>query len=62
MNFINCKVLPFLKGFFFIIIFLGKGKTKQLTGRCAVEISEIVNRIAPQVIVTFENSALYMQY
>uniref|UniRef100_A0A669PZM0 ETAA1 activator of ATR kinase n=1 Tax=Phasianus colchicus TaxID=9054 RepID=A0A669PZM0_PHACC len=27
---------------------LGKGKTKQLTSRCAVEISEIVNRIAPQ--------------
>lgn len=54
MNFINCKVLPFFKFFFFIIIiFLGKGKTKQLTSRCAVEISEIVNRIAPQVIVTF---------
>ncbi|XP_015712027.1 ewing's tumor-associated antigen 1 [Coturnix japonica] len=27
---------------------LGKGKTKQPTSRCAVEISEIVNRIAPQ--------------
>ncbi|KFV03765.1 Ewing's tumor-associated antigen 1, partial [Tauraco erythrolophus] len=26
----------------------GNGKTKQSTGRCAVEISEIVNRIAPQ--------------
>ncbi|NWI36051.1 ETAA1 protein, partial [Picathartes gymnocephalus] len=27
---------------------LGNGKTKQSTSRCAVEISEIVNRIAPQ--------------
>ncbi|XP_074777448.1 ewing's tumor-associated antigen 1 isoform X2 [Athene noctua] len=27
---------------------LGNGKTKQSTGRCTVEISEIVNRIAPQ--------------
>ncbi|NXC95452.1 ETAA1 protein, partial [Certhia familiaris] len=27
---------------------LGSGKTKQSTSRCAVEISEIVNRIAPQ--------------
>ncbi|NXO62101.1 ETAA1 protein, partial [Phainopepla nitens] len=27
---------------------LGNGKTKQSTNRCAVEISEIVNRIAPQ--------------
>ncbi|NWV09287.1 ETAA1 protein, partial [Ptilonorhynchus violaceus] len=27
---------------------LGNGKTKQATSRCAVEISEIVNRIAPQ--------------
>ncbi|KAM9271628.1 ewing's tumor-associated antigen 1 [Morus bassanus] len=27
---------------------LGSGKNKQSTGRCAVEISEIVNRIAPQ--------------
>ncbi|NWX10745.1 ETAA1 protein, partial [Caloenas nicobarica] len=27
---------------------LGKGKPKQSTSRCAVEISEIVNRIAPQ--------------
>ncbi|NXO41734.1 ETAA1 protein, partial [Locustella ochotensis] len=27
---------------------LGSGQTKQSTGRCAVEISEIVNRIAPQ--------------
>ncbi|NXI06055.1 ETAA1 protein, partial [Pachycephala philippinensis] len=27
---------------------LGTGKTKQSTSRCAVEISEIVNRIAPQ--------------
>ncbi|NXR50953.1 ETAA1 protein, partial [Hippolais icterina] len=27
---------------------LGRGKTKQSTSRCAVEISEIVNRIAPQ--------------
>ncbi|NXK40723.1 ETAA1 protein, partial [Piprites chloris] len=27
---------------------LGSGKTKQSTGGCAVEISEIVNRIAPQ--------------
>ncbi|NXY08731.1 ETAA1 protein, partial [Pteruthius melanotis] len=27
---------------------LGHGKTKQSTSRCAVEISEIVNRIAPQ--------------
>ena len=42
-----------------LFVFIGNGKTKQSTRRCAVEISEIVNRIAPQVIVNF--CALYMQ-
>lgn len=49
--------MRFLRRFFFL--FIGNGKPKQSTSRCAVEISEIVNRIAPQVIVTFY--ALYMQ-
>lgn len=43
----------------FLFVFIGNGKNKQSTSRCAVEISEIVNRIAPQVIVTFY--ALCMQ-
>lgn len=33
-----------------LFVFTGNGKTKQSSSRCAVEISEIVNRIAPQVI------------
>ncbi|NWV00250.1 ETAA1 protein, partial [Upupa epops] len=34
--------------FFVLFVFIGNGKTKQASRRCAVEISEIVNRIAPQ--------------
>lgn len=56
LNYLRCTALYKLNNFsvlkkIFLFVFIGNGKPKQSTSRCAVEISEIVNRIAPQVIV-----------